>query len=121
ELGPSDVIGVMFPAIKSYQRTRHEVMEQVRRDMLVAQARLDELRGLFPGLSGWTASVPAGAMAATLLDLASVHITGRLMNAHNRRLEARRVQDFARQEGQLAVRAARRLDDSLQQWTSLRD
>lgn len=121
ELGPSDVIGVMFPAIKSYLRARHEVMEQVRRDMLVAEARLDELRGLFPELSGWTASVPAGAMAATLLDLASVHITGRLMNAHNRRLEARRVQDFARQEGQLAVRAARRLDDSLQQWTSLRD
>ncbi len=121
ELGPSDVIGVMFPAIKSFLRARHEVMEQVRRDMLLAEARLEELRGLFPELSDWTTSVPAGAMAATLLDLASVHITGRLMNAHNRRLEARRVQDVAQQEGQLAVKAARTLDGSLQQWASLRD
>lgn len=121
ELGPSDVIGVIFPAIKSYLRARHEVMEQVRRDMLIAEARLDELRGLFPKLSDWTTSVPAGAVAATLLDLASVNITGRLMNAHNRRLEVRRVQDAAQQEGQLAVKAARRLDDSLQQWASLRD
>lgn len=121
ELGPSDVIGVIFPAIKSYLRARHEVMEQVRRAMLIAEARLEELRGLFPKLSDWTTSVPAGAVAATLLDLASVHITGRLMNAHNRRLEAQRVQDAAQQEAQLAVKAARTLEDSLQQWASLRE
>ncbi len=121
ELGPPDVIGVIFPAIKPYLRERHRVMADVRREMLLAEARLEALRGLYPKLAGWTASVPAGAVAATLLDLASLQITARLMNAHNRRLEARREQDTGQKEEQLAVKTARRLDDSLRQWSGLRD
>lgn len=121
ELGPSDVIDVIFPAIKPYLRDRHRVMDGVRRELLLAEARLEELRGLFPKLADWTASVPAGAVAATLLDLASIQITGRLMNAHNRRLEARREQATVQEEEQLAIETARRLHDSLRKWSGLRD
>lgn len=121
ELGPPDVIGVIFPAIKPYLRERHRVMDHVRREILLAEARLDELRGLYPALADWTASVPSGAVAATLLDLASIQITARLMNAHNRRLEARREQATGQQEEQLAITTARRLDDSLRKWSGLRD
>lgn len=121
ELGPPDVIGTIFPAIKPFLRERHRVMDHVRREILLAEARLEELRGLYPALADWTASVPAGAVAATLLDLASIQVTGRLMNAHNRRLEARRQQDTGQQEERLAVEIARRLNASLQEWSSLRD
>lgn len=121
ELGPPDVIGVIFPAIKPYLRERHRVMDHVRREILLAEARLEELRSLYPALADWTASVPSGAVAATLLDLASIQITARLMNAHNRRLEARREQDTGQEEEQLAITTARRLDDTLREWSSLRD
>lgn len=120
ELGPGDLIDVIFPAIKPYLRERHMVMDNVRRELLLAEARLEELRGLYPELANWTTSVPVGAVAATLLDLASVQITGRLMNAHNRRLEARREHDTVREEEQLAIETARKMHDSLHQLSSMR-
>lgn len=120
ELGPGDLIDVIFPAIKPYLRERHMVMEDVRRELLLAEARLEELRGLYPALANWTTSVPVGAVAATLLDLASVQITGRLMNAHNRRLDVRREHDTVREEEQLAIETARKMHDSLHQLSSMR-